>query len=58
MRVATELADDSGILEHGQVRGHHGHSASKIAEWRLRHQFIFELDQRRNAALHRPVEKS
>jgi hypothetical protein len=36
-----------------QIGGHHRHRAAQVAEGRLGHQLVLELDERGNAAVHR-----
>jgi hypothetical protein len=57
MRVAAELGCKAGVGQHGQVRGHHRNCAAKEAEGRVGHELILELDERGNAALHRPRQQ-
>ena len=57
MRVAAELADDAGGGQLREVSGHHRRRAAKVAEGRLGHQLVFELDERGHAAAHRARNK-
>ena len=57
MRVSAKLADDAGVGQYGQIRGHDRNRAAKVAEGRLGHELVFELDERGNSAVHRAVEK-
>jgi hypothetical protein len=51
--VAAELDCEAGRGQQPQVGGHHRHRAAKVAEGRLGHEFVLELDERGNAAAHR-----
>ena len=52
MGVTAKLTDDARRGQYGQVGGHHRHRAAKVAEGRRGHQFVLELDERGDAALH------
>ena len=48
---------NAGIGQHGQVGGHHRHRAAEVAEGRLGHQLVLELDERRHAAAHGALQQ-